>query len=124
MNFSHHGPANAGGPIGRFSKDVLLFPHVAGAFSFYTSRCLQIVGGMDTGFKNAWEHVEHTVRIIEAGLTTPFYQFADLETSHWFLAEIPGSIEGSSICSREDWQPNIQAGLEYWKTKLKTPCPI
>jgi hypothetical protein len=124
MNFAHHGPANASGRIEAYNDKVDLYPHVVGAFSFYTANCLNKVGLMDEGFKNCWEHVEHTARIAEAGLTTPFWKFADIASSRNFLEEIEGSISNSSIRDSASWSDNIRDGLDYWKTQLDTPCPL
>ncbi len=124
LNFAHHGPANESGPVDRFNDGVELYTNIVGAFSFYTNRCIQSVGLMDTEFKNVWEHVEHTARIAEAGLTTPFWRFADIVNSEKYLEEIPGSIDSSDIRKSEKWEANIKAGLEHWKNDLATHCPL
>jgi glycosyltransferase involved in cell wall biosynthesis len=115
LNFGLHGPMNVGKQ--KTLQGVAVYPDCVGAFSYYTKNCLEVVGFMDTNFKNAWEHVEHTYRIAEAKLTTPFWYFADHIASDLMLQEIPGSIDHSSIRPRTDWQQNISDGKSYWIQK-------
>jgi GT2 family glycosyltransferase len=115
MNFALHGPLNKGRM--RMYKGICTYPDSVGAFSLYTKECINSVGYLDENFKNAWEHVEHTYRIAEAGLTTPFWWFADHPDSAEMLTEIPGSIDNSSIRPRDDWKQNIDEGREYFIKK-------
>lgn len=48
--------------------------NACGCMLFFTKKCLEIVGGFDTGFnKYGWEHIEYSNRIYNAGLTmSPF----------------------------------------------------
>ena len=119
LNFAHHGPANKGHKrvLEWNDKLVLVHPHCVGAFSYYSKECLEKVGLIDEKFHNAWEHVEHTKRIIDAGMHPPFWHFADCPLSPYLLQEIPGSIDESSIRPRSDWRSNIEAGKEYWIKK-------
>lgn len=116
LNFALHGPANSDGPL-RTEDGVSYYPHCVGAWSFYTKECLLAVGLLDHNFFNAWDHVEHTARLAAAGLTSPFWDFADVEDSGELLSEIPGSIENSSIRHSPKWKSNITRGLDYWKRK-------
>lgn len=116
FNFHNHGPANKVGPV-NVGEIITLWPHCVGAFSFYTRNCFETVGLFDEHFKNAWEHVEHTGRIAKAGLTTPFWYFADVTGSENLIEEIPNSIENSSIRHTEEWTKNMHEGLDYWFKK-------
>ena len=116
FNFHNHGPANKVGPV-NIGEVITLWPHCVGAFSFYTRNCFETVGLFDEHFKNAWEHVEHTGRIAKAGLTTPFWYFADVTGSENLIEEIPNSIENSSIRHTPEWTKNMEEGLIYWKQK-------
>ena len=51
---------------------VSLFEHTVAMFSFFTREVLEKVGLLDEEFYNAWEHVDHTYRIIKAGFHPPF----------------------------------------------------
>lgn len=119
LNFAHHGPANLGHKkiYWHNDKPVMVHPNCVGAFSYYTRNCIEKVGYIDESFKNVWEHVEHTYRIIQAGLHTPFWYFADAINSEQFLKEIPGSIENSTIRPNPDWQKNVEEGRDYWVVK-------
>jgi len=122
LNFAHHGPANEGG-YKYTDNNVDYYPNCVGAFSYYTRECIEKVGYLDENFHNAWEHVEHTQRIGDAGYTSPFWAFADCHGSRELLHDIPNSIEKSSIRPNPKWEANIKAGLEYWHKKDPN-CPI
>lgn len=98
-------------------KNIPCYPDCVGAFSYYTREVIETVGYMDENFVNAWEHVEHTMRIANAGYTTPFWFFADHPDNDKLLEEQEGSLEDSSIRPRSDWKPNIKKGQEYWIQK-------
>nr|MDO8117389.1 glycosyltransferase subfamily GT2 protein [Candidatus Sigynarchaeota archaeon] len=122
FNFGYHGLANMrdGKPwarmIVRYNENVYLSfnRHCVGAFSMYSKECLDKVGLMDERFVNAWEHVDHTLRIIQAGFHPPFWWFADILNSHEYLGEIASSEVRSSIRERSDWQMNINRGTEIF----------
>ena len=113
LAFAHHGPANAEGPVVRDGL-IEYFPHAVGAWCIYSRECLEKVGLFDENFVNAWEHVEHTLRIAEAGYTSGAYRFADATGSAEHVRELPGSINSSVIRPRSDWSANIVAGMAYW----------
>lgn len=116
LSFAHHGPANAKGPVGQ-DGPVEFYPHAVGAWCIYSAECLQKAGLLDEGFVNAWEHVEHTLRLAEAGYTSGAFRFADATGSREHVAELPRSIETSVIRPRTDWSANIVNGLAYWKAQ-------
>jgi GT2 family glycosyltransferase len=116
MNYALHGPLNKGQTrvINWRGSPVTCYPHIVGAFSYYTRGCIRQVGYIDPFFRNAWEHVEHTFRIAKEGLTTPFWAFADHPNSFVLLDEIPTSISNSSIT---DNRQAVQDGANYWFKK-------
>lgn len=122
LNFALHGPANKGG-YKYTDNTVDYYPHCVGAFSMYTKEVIEKVGYIDENFNNAWEHCEFTQRIGDAGLTSPFWAFADVHGSQNLLEEIPGSIDNSSIRPNPNWQKNIDEGLKYWREKDPN-CPL
>jgi len=93
-----------------------LYEHIAGVFSFFTKEILQHVGLNDERFYNAWEHVEHTYRIIKAKGHPPFWWFADIHNSVKYL-EVPSeAITNSSTSNnKEEWYKNINKGREIYK---------
>lgn len=111
LNFALHGEMNKGKKF--IYHGITCYPDCVGAFSYYHKDCFLKVGLLDSNFKNAWEHVFHTLLLSEAKLTTPFWKFADHPDSDNLLKEIPESIENSSIRPRDDWQENIRKGREY-----------
>lgn len=97
---------------------VSLFPHTVAMFSFFTRESLDRAGLIDEEYYNAWEHVDHTYRIIKHGLHPPFWYFADLYNSHQFITEAPDAINNSSIANNgEQWMKNISTGREIYKRK-------
>ncbi len=115
LSYAHHGPANADGPVVTTEFGVEYFFHAIGAWCYYTKDALLDIGLLDEQFQNAWEHVEHSLRLAVAGYTTGPYKWADAIGSASWLSEIPGSIEKSSIRPRSDWSENISNGLTYWR---------
>lgn len=97
---------------------VSLYEHTVAMFSFFTKEVVEKVGYIDEDFYNAWEHVDHTYRIIKAGYHPPFWYFADIYNSHKFLTEAPQAIDKSTIASdNEQWKKNVYGGREIYKEK-------
>lgn len=121
--FAHHGPVGKEKFAGTVNG-VDLFSGCVGAWCMYTRRVIETVGFFDEDMMNAWEHVEHTMRIAKAGLTTPWGVFPDVHGSKKWLKDIPGSIDNSSIKVRPDWMANTINGLIYWKQKSPRDFPL
>jgi GT2 family glycosyltransferase len=97
---------------------ISLYQHVAGMFSFFTRKVIEDVGYIDEDFYNAWEHVEHTYRIIKKGYHPPFWFFADIYNSHNFLTEHRDAIEKSAISKNsETFLENVRKGGELYIKK-------
>ena len=97
---------------------VALYEHTVAMFSFFTCEVLEKVGYIDEDFYNAWEHVDHTYRIIKAGYHPPFWWFADIANSADYLTEAPGAIDNSSIANKtEQWEKNVYGGREIYLKK-------
>ena len=116
LSFAHHGEANARGPVAEEGR-VAYYEHSIGAFTMFTREALLKVGLFDERLYNAWEHVEHELRMIKAGLMpgANAWKYPDVVGSNDWIKEVPNSIERSSIRQRSDWQLNIRNGLEHWK---------
>ena len=97
---------------------ISLFEHTVAMFSFFTKEVIDKVGYIDEDFYNAWEHVDHTYRIIKEGYHPPFWYFADIYDSHKFLSEAPEAIDKSSIANdSEQWKKNVYGGREIYLKK-------
>lgn len=97
---------------------IALYLHTVAMFSYFHKKVIEEVGYIDEAFFNAWEHVDHTYRIIKAGYHPPFWYFADLVDSDKLLTEAPGAIDSSSIASKsEQWQKNVMSGREIYRQK-------
>lgn len=122
LNFALHGDGNAKGY--QFTDgNVDYYRECVGSFSYYTKEAIEKCGMFDENMKNAWEHVRLTQLIGDAGMTSPFWAFADVHGSGELIKEIPGSIKNSSIRPNKDWEENIKEGLEYWQS-IDPNCPI
>lgn len=121
FNYAHHGIANRGGPI--YGDDGLeYYPACVGAWSFYTRNVIETVGYMDENFYNAIDHIEHTWRIANVGLTSQFWKFVDVYDSGSWFEEI-GGRQDSIIGGQSNWLQNIDNAKAYWRSK-NPDCPI
>jgi hypothetical protein len=94
------------------------YQHVAGVFSFYTKKILDDVGIMGEDYHNAWEHVDHTYKIIKQKAHPPFWWFADITGSEKMIKMQPKAIEESETAKNKDeWFENIRKGREIYKSK-------
>jgi len=124
LNFGYHGPANKN-PDGsknprqvvEYDNDVrvALNPNCVGSFSYYVRGIIKNLGYMDEHYRNAWEHVDHTMRIIKAGLHPPFWWFADVANSDEYINELACSEVNSVIRKTEEWTHNMREGMEWYK---------
>ncbi len=137
MNFGYHGSANfKPGQYGvknprqiiEYENEIeLAFNlHCIGSFSYYFRGIIKEVGYMDEKFHNAWEHVEHTHRIIKAGLHSPFWWFADIANSDQYIKEQSTPYQSSVIRKTPEWTKGMKEGEMLYKQKhglfpTKTP---
>jgi hypothetical protein len=96
---------------------IALYPHSVGAFSYYQREVLESIGGFDSAYKNAWEHVDHTMDAFRKGFTTPYWWFADINESWRYIKDIEGCIENSTIGHTDTWKENFNRGWMYFKKK-------
>ena len=117
LSFAHHGPANIEGALEVIDGNIAYYPHSIGAWTIFSRECLEKVGLLDENFHNAWEHVEHELRLTQAGYMpgSAVHRFPDVVGSEYWITEQQGSIEKSSIRPRSDWSDNIRNGLIYWR---------
>jgi len=124
LNFGYHGPANKkpdGSPNPRTIIEykngikLALNPNCVGSFSYYYKGIIKNCGYMDDHFKNAWEHVHSTHKIIKKGLHPPFWWFADVANSYDYIGEQACSEVNSVIRKTPEWHQNMRDGMEYYK---------
>lgn len=129
LMFGYHGPANKApgtqDPVPRLGVqysdecEISFNNHCVGAFCYYHKGVIKHVGMMDETFVNAWEHVEHSYRIVKEGLLPAYWWWPDISSSCKYLDEQACSEENSSIRPRSDWMENIQKGGKYFYDKHK-----
>lgn len=125
LNFSQHGHNNKDSkgrdcPVSAIkygSIEISLYPHCVGAFSYYSCKCLLLAGLIDEDFYNALDHVEHTYRIIKAGLHPPFWFFADISCSQDLLGDEEWSPVQSVIRSKSNVHDLIHKAEILFKSK-------
>ena len=102
---------------------LALYQHIVAMFTYFHSSILNEVGLMDETFYNAWEHVEHTYRIIKAGKYTPFWWFADIAESHKYIKEAENEKANTSLAKDETtFMSLVQEGLIHFR-KLHNTIP-
>ena len=99
--------------------EIALYPNCVGSFSYYNREVLEKIGFFDAFYKNAWEHVDHTMEAFKKGYTTPYWWFADINKSWEYITDIEGCIENSTIARSDQWKKNYELGLQHFKNKHK-----
>ena len=99
--------------------EIALYPNSVGAFSYYNREVLEKIGLFDEVYKNAWEHVDHTLEAYKNGFTTPYWWFADINKSWEYISDIEGTIQNSTIAHTDTWHKNYQNGFLHFKKKHK-----
>jgi GT2 family glycosyltransferase len=100
---------------------ISLYEHIVAMFTYYHASVLNEVGLMDEEFYNAWEHVEHTLRIIKNGNYTPFWWFADITGSENYIKEQEGEKANTSLAkNEEEFMKRVQDGLKVFYKKHNT----
>ena len=124
MMYGYHGPANKRGgvPHPRYIVDygstkIALNQHCVGAVCYYAREVLENVGLNDDKFVNAWEHVEHSLRIVKAGYVPAYWWWPDIANSTDYIDELACSEENSTIRPRADWNANIMTGAKHFVHK-------
>lgn len=125
MMYGYHGPANKrdGKIAPRYIIDygnnlkIALNHHCVGAFCYYTRDVLETVGLNDEAFVNAWEHVEHSYRIVKAGYLPAYWWWPDLANSNDYLDELACSEVSSTIRPQSTWRENIINGAKHFTSK-------
>jgi GT2 family glycosyltransferase len=130
LMYGYHGPANMKGhPHGipppipnprtviEYTDDIkiALNLHCVGAFCYYHKGVLKNVGYNDEMYKNAWEHVDHSYRIVKLGLLPAYWWWPDISTSNDYLTDNDPQSITSQNGKSEEWQKNFVRGAEYFK---------
>lgn len=102
---------------------LCMYEHIVAMFTYFHNSILKEVGLLDEEFYNAWEHVEHTYRIIKSGKYTPFWWFADIEGSENYIKEAENEKANTSLASSEEkFMKQVQEGLQHFY-KLHNTVP-
>lgn len=125
--FGLHGPANKtcskGTPIPRQiieypnGRRISLYTHCVGAFCMYTKKSLEDIGILDETYKNVWEHIDHSFRLVKGGYAPGYWWWPDIVDSDKFINEQECSENNSVIRNRLNWQQNINLGTQHFIQK-------
>ncbi len=128
LHYAFHGPGNRdsnGNPVSRkIVKDetgaplLSLNKNIVAAFSYSHRSIIDNIGYIDTRYHNAWEHVDHTLQAIKAGLHPPFWWFADAPSSFNFVKDQDEGHSKSIVRkNRYRWQLNMMWNAYKFKWK-------
>ena len=127
FNFGYHGPINKdinGNPKVRkyvkYDEVELAFNYkLTGAFAYYRDNVIKSVGLMDEHYRNVLEHVDHTFRVIKAGLHPPFFWFADIRDSFSALGDLDPEHEQSiqNVRNKLEFKLRVKLFNYYFKFK-------
>lgn len=121
LMFHAHGLLNPQPQARQGRPGVVLWPNYVGAWCIYSRASLMSCGLFDESFRNAWEHLEHTLRLAEAGFTAPWRGAADAPGSEAWINEIPESLTYSVIRRSAEWDAWMAEGKQHWlETRPKT----
>jgi GT2 family glycosyltransferase len=102
---------------------LALYEHIVAMFTYFNISILKQVGLLDETFYNAWEHVEHTYRIIKSEKYTPFWWFADVNGSENYIKEAENEKANTSLASNEEkFMKQVHEGLQHFY-KLHNTVP-
>ncbi len=123
LNFCLHGEANKINSVAKPKliidyKDIqmALYHNVTGAISYYTKQVIEECGYMDDNYRNAMEHVDHTMKTINARYHPPFRWFADVAGSDQLIRDQDPSLVESKIRNDTQWEDNFRFGVNRFKS--------
>lgn len=97
---------------------IALYEHTVAMFTYFHRDVINDVGEFDPAFRSAFDHVDHTYRIIKSGWHPSFWWFADIANSHEYITEQPDAIQNSSIAKDEKkWMAEVMEAREIYKNK-------
>lgn len=129
LNYALHGSYNKdedGNPKIKYQVEykpgveVAFYHNITGALSYYLKGIIKNVGYMDERYHNAFEHVDHTYRIIQKGLHPPFWYFADIANSGDYLEEQAENFEESVIRNETEFAKNFHDAMGVFQYKFGT----
>ena len=82
-------------PITYNNKTLTCWKLLEGLFEYFTDDCIKKCGLFDERYDNAYEHIEHTIRLYKLGFTTGPGYYADIENSAKYLKKF--NLEGSTL---------------------------
>lgn len=125
LNFCLHGEDNKIGGVANPKLVVdygdlklSLYHNVYGAVSYYHKQVIQQIGLMDTIYRNAMEHVDHTMLACEHGFHPPFRWFADVFQSDLLIHEQDTAHSNSKIRSQQQWIDDFNFGINRFYDKF------
>ena len=95
---------------------LAFYEHIVAMFCYFHRSIIEEVGLFDERFYNAWEHVDHTYRIIKAGKYSPFWWFADIYGSEKYIQEAKNEKARSSLAKNEQqYNKQLIEGIKIFR---------
>ena len=137
FNYAYHGVSENRTPDGKpnprkiidydHEVKIAFYKNTTAALSYFRDIVLKEVGFIDTFYRNALEHVDHTYLIAKKGFHPPFRWFADLDNSYKFIKELDFDQQ-NSLLKKNKYLPLLRAkffgayfGLKHGRRPSRVP---
>jgi len=98
---------------------LAFYPHALSSFQYFYRGIVKNVGYFDERYQNSLENVDYIYRVIEAGLHPPYWWFADIDNSSYYLESLPDCDTNSVLRSDESYGENMLFGKQWFKGKYE-----
>jgi GT2 family glycosyltransferase len=92
---------------------LAFYPHAIGSFQYFYRGIVKNVGYFDERYENAFENVDYMYRVIEKGLHPPYWWFADIDNSEYFLDSLDDCMTNSRLRESETFGENMLFGKQW-----------
>ncbi len=87
---------------------IAFYKNTTAALSYFRDIVLNDIGFIDTFYRNALEHVDHTYQISKKAFHPPFRWFADLDNSYKYIEELDFN-QDNSLLKKNKYLPLLRA---------------
>ena len=118
FSFCHYEAASKEDYLVESANGVDYFRICGAPYTSFSRECIEASGLFDERFYNAWEHIEHELRLMKDGFmpTCRAYHHPDVHGSQDWIREQENADELSSIRTPEGDKRKLDIGLLNWKT--------
>jgi len=118
LSFCHHGASTKEDYLVESSNGVDYFRLCGATYTSFSRECIEACGLFDERFYNAWEHIEHELRLMKDGFmpTCRANRHPDVHGSQHWVREQENANTLSSIRTPDGDKRQLDIGLLNWKT--------